>query len=247
MRRFQTLPLGIQLATAALAASIPRYVLAFLKADGIQFVDGWKAVEALLLVLSALATAITVTAGAAYVAHVAASAQRPLWQRAVLFAFWLPSLGFEVAILAPALLSTMRAQPLACSASALASSAASTPLCVLPAPLDATWSGIGIAACAYSAMLCVVAASLMPQPAAQSVQDAPHKSDPALLDAPHEPTQSGPVPPLIGAERPLELAPVALKCDQCGREFGTPNALRAHKRFCAPQAVISVANGHSAH
>ena len=236
MHRFQTLPLGIQLATAALAASIPRYVLAFLKADGIQFVDGWKAVEALLLVLSALATAITVTAGAAYVAHVAASAQRPLWQRAVLFAFWLPSLGFEVAILAPALLSTMRAQPLACSASMLASSAASAPLCVLPAPLDATWSGIGIAACAYSAMLCVVAASLVPRTAPQSVQDAPH-----------EPAQSDPMPPLSSAERPLELTPVALKCDQCGREFGTPNALRAHKRFCAPQAVISVANGNGAH
>ena len=235
MHRFQTLPLGIQLATAALAASIPRYVLAFLKADGIQFVDGWMAVEALLLVLSALATAITVTAGAAYVAHVAASAQRPLWQRAVLFAFWLPSLGFEVAILAPALLSTMRGQPLACSASALASSAASAPLCVLPAPLDATWSGIGIAACAYSAMLCVVAASLMPHSPPQSVQDAPH-----------EPAQSDPVPLLISAERPLELTPVALKCDQCGREFGTPNALRAHKRFCVPAPVVS-ANGNGAH
>ena len=235
MHRFQTLPLGIQLATAALAASIPRYVLAFLKADGIQFVDGWKAVEALLLVLSALATAITVTAGAAYVAHVAASAQRPLWQRAVLFAFWLPSLGFEVAILAPALLSTMRAQPLACSASALASSAASAPLCVLPAPLDATWSGIGIAACAYSAMLCVVAASLVPRTAPQSVQDAPH-----------EPAQSDPVPLLISAERPLELAPVALKCDQCGRGFGTPNALRAHKRFCVPAPVVST-NGNGTH
>ena len=246
MRRFQTLPLGIQLATAALAASIPRYVLAFLKADGIQFVDGWKAVEALLLVLSALATAITVTAGAAYVAHVAASAQRPLWQRAVLFAFWLPSLGFEVAILAPALLSTMRGQPLACSASALASSAASAPLCVLPAPLDATWSGIGIAACAYSAMLCVVAASLMPHSPPQSVQDATRKSDLAPLDAPHEPTQSDSMPPLASAERPLELAPVALKCDQCGRGFGTPNALRAHKRFCVPAPVVST-NGNGAH
>ena len=235
MHRFQTLPLGIQLATAALAASIPRYVLAFLKADGVQFAGRWQAVEALLLVLSALATAITVTAGAAYVAHVAASAQRPLWQRAVLFAFWLPSLGFEVAILAPALLSTMRAQPLACSASALASSAASAPLCVLPAPLDATWSGIGIAACAYSAMLCVVAASLMPRTAPQSVQDAPH-----------EPAQSDPVPLLISAERPLELTPVALKCDGCQREFDTPNALRAHKRFCVPAPVVST-NGNGAH
>ena len=233
--RFSALPLGIQLATAALAASIPRYVLAFLKADGVQFLGPWQAVEALLLVLSALATAITVTAGAAYVAHVAASAQRPLWQRATLFAFWLPSLGFEVAILAPALLSTMRATPLACSASALASSAASAPLCVLPAPLDATWSGIGIAACAYSAMLCVVAASLVPRTAPQSVQDAPH-----------EPAQSDPVPLLISAERPLELTPVALKCDQCGREFGTPNALRAHKRFCVPAPAIST-NGNGAH
>ena len=229
MSRFQTLPLGIQLATAALAASIPRYVLAFLKADGIQFVDGWHAFEVFMLVLSALATAITVTAGAAYVAHVAASAQRPLWQRAVLFAFWLPSLGFEVAILAPALLSTMRAQPLACSASLLASSAASAALCVLPAPLDATWSGIGIAACAYSAMLCVVAASLVP---AQSAPFPPLE----VAQAPLMPAQSA-------APAPLEVAPVPLTCDGCGRTFGTPNALRAHKRFCVPAPIIS-ANGN---
>ena len=239
MSRLMSLPLGIQLATAALAASIPRYVLAFLKADGVQFAGGWQAIEATLLVLSALATAITVTAGAAYVAHVAASAQRPFWQRATLFAFWLPSLGFEIAILAPALLSTMRAQPLACSASLLASSAASAPLCVLPAPLDATWSGIGIAACAYSAMLCVVAASLMPHSPPQSAQASAHESAPVPLDAPHKPAESAPVPP-------QSAAPVPLVCDQCGREVGTANALRAHKRFCVPAPVIST-NGNGAH
>ena len=231
--RFSALPLGIQLATAALAASIPRYILAFLKADGVQFAGGWQAIEATLLVLSALATAITVTAGAAYVAHVAASAQRPFWQRATLFAFWLPSLGFEIAILAPALLSTMRGQPLACSASLLASSAASAPLCVLPAPLDATWSGIGIAACAYSAMLCVVAASLMPHTAPQSVAPIAHEAP-----------QSEPAPPLA-------VAPIALACEHCEQAFGSINALNAHQWRCkarhSTQPATVSANGNGAH
>ena len=273
--RFWSLPLGIQLATATLGATIPRYVLAFLRADGVEFVGALRYVEGALLVLSALATAITVTAGAAYVAHVAASAQRPLWQRGVLFGFWLPSLAFEVAILAPALLATMRQQPLACASGAFASSAAASPLCVLPAPLDAGWSGIGIAACAYSAMLCVVAASLMSAGNVPAV--AASETASAALSAPSatsaaegarerpeqpQPAQPATAPSAEGAHaqpqsdaEPTPSAPptepVRLSCPHCARSFETLNALNAHAWRCPslraaqPATVSANDNGHA--
>jgi hypothetical protein len=55
-----SLPLGIQLATAALAASVPRYILAFLMADGVIFGD-WQWIERSMQVVSAIATAVTVS------------------------------------------------------------------------------------------------------------------------------------------------------------------------------------------
>ena len=229
LNRFWSLPLGIQLATATLGATIPRYVLAFLRADGVAF-DGWtRYIEGGLLVLSALATAITVTAGAAYVAHVAASARRPLWQRGVLFGFWLPSLAFEVAILSPALLATMRQQPLACTSNAFASSAAAMPLCVLPAPLDAGWSGIGIAACAYSAMLCVVAASLMSDGDKPSEAQSDEPSEPS---EPLAPLPFAPVTAAVALSEPSAAPSTASVwlCEACGRSFGSRNALTAHRR-----------------
>ena len=250
LNRFWSLPLGIQLATATLGATIPRYVLAFLRADGVEFVGAMRYIEGALLVLSALATAITVTAGAAYVAHVAASARRPLWQRGVLFGFWLPSLAFEVAILSPALLATMRQQPLACTSNAFASSAAALPLCVLPAPLDAGWSGIGIAACAYSAMLCVVAASLMSESVSPAVAPSALPSEPSETPPP---LPFAPVAAAIALSEPSAAPPTATAwlCDACGRSFGSRNALIAHAWRCPslraaqPATVSANDNGHA--
>jgi hypothetical protein len=186
--RFKALPLGIQLAAAALASSVPRYVLAFLRADGVTFTEGWRTFELFLLAISASAIAVTVTAGAAYVPHVAATSQAAWWKRGALFGLWLPVLLFEVVILSPALLSTMRAAPLACTTSGLVSTNAASAACVLQAAWlgDVAWSVVSIAAAPFTAMVCVIAAALAQHPAlhvASPVTDAAPDATPMPQDA----------------------------------------------------------------
>ena len=226
--RFMSLPLGIQLATAALGASVFRYILAFLKADGIEFVDWARWVEGGMQVVSAIATALTVTAGAAYVAHVASSAPMRRLARAALVGLWLPLLGFEVGLLAPALLSSMRSTALACASTQLVSSAASAPRCVLGDPLDVLWSAAAIAAPTFTAAVCVLAAALerrrAPHSEPEPVQSAAHTIEPAP-----------------------NIAPIPLVCDHCERPFETVNALNAHRWRCkariATQPATVSANG----
>ena len=160
--RFMSLPLGIQLAAAALASSVLRYVLAFLRADGVVFDGGWRNVELVMLSISAVAIACTVTVGAAYIPHIAATSSAAWWKRGGLFVAWLPVLAFEVVILSPALLSTMRAAPLACTSSALATTGALGATCVLQTAWysDVAWSVINVAAAPFTAMVCVIAAAL---------------------------------------------------------------------------------------
>ncbi len=55
-----------------------------------------------------------------------------------------------------------------------------------------------------------------------ALQEQTHK----VARAPQEQAQ-------VTQERPLELAQVAYLCNGCDREFGTKQALSAHKRFCA--------------
>ena len=201
MRKLMSLPLGIQLATATLAASMPRYVLAFLMADGVVFGDAqW--IERGLQIISAIATAVTVTAGCAYVAHVASTAPIHWGKRVCLAALWLPLLGFEVGLLSPSLLATMRGASLACTATPLAStSGAPAALCVLGGGWDALWSASAIAAPAATAAACVLAAALKPA----------HSAAPATR-----------------SDSPSDMP--AHTCAVCGRSFGSRNALTAHGR-----------------
>lgn len=203
--RLVSLPLGIQLATAALAASVPRYVLAFLMADGVVF-GQLQWIERSMQVVSAIATAITVTAGCAYVAHVASTAPIHWLKRSALAALWLPLLGFEVGLLSPSLLATMRGATLACSASQLASATGSaSALCVLGGGWDALWSASAIAAPAATAAACVLAAALK-------------HTHPAQASA-----------PLVAPS--VEPAAASVRtCATCGRLFGSRNALIAHQR-----------------
>jgi hypothetical protein len=226
-----SLPLGIQLATAALAASVPRYILAFLMADGVIFGD-WQWIERSMQVVSAIATAVTVTAGCAYVAHVASTAPIHWVKRSALALLWLPLLGFEVGLLSPSLLATMRAAPLACSASQLASTSGTAPaLCVLGGGWDALWSASAIAAPAATAAACVLAAALKhthtTEPAPQSAPQA------ALCGAPSE------TPSAVSVESTSHA------CETCGRSFGSRNALIAHQR--AHKASVTTTDGHGHH
>lgn len=219
--RLRGVPLGIILAAAALAVTIPRYVLAFLAADR---VEPWPLVEASLVILSAVATAIIITAGAAYVAHVLSTASAHWMRRGLLFLLWLPLLGFEVALLAPAMLATMRDVPLACAATGtltVNASAAASPLCVLSSGAwDALWSVVATAAPPVTALACVYAASL----ASATAQLAP-------LAVP-----VAPAVPLLPATPPdnssASATAQAHQCERCQRTFGTANALIAHGRHC---------------
>ena len=231
MSRLMSLPLGIQLATAALAASVPRYILAFLMADGVVF-GQLQFIERTMQVVSAIATAVTVTAGCAYVAHVASTAPIHWLKRSALALLWLPLLGFEVGLLSPSLLATMRAAPLACSASQLASASGTAPaLCVLGGGWDALWSASAIAAPAATAAACVLAAALKhthaTEPAPQSAPQA------ALIIAPSE------TPSAASTE------PAPHTCETCGKSYGSRNALIAHQR--AHKAPVTTTNGHGAH
>ena len=220
MSRLVSLPLGIQLATAALAASVPRYVLAFLMADGVVF-GQLQWIERTMQVVSAVATAVTVTAGCAYVAHVASTAPIHWLKRLALAGLWLPLLGFEVGLLSPSLLATMRAAPLACSATQLASTAGSaSALCVLSGGWDALWSASAIAAPAATAAACVLAAALKPAQTA----------GPALPSAPSAPAPAAP------------SEPSSYTCATCGAGFGSKQALSAHRR--AHKATTSDHGSH---
>lgn len=222
--RLQAVPLGIILAAAALAVTVPRYVLAFLAADR---VEPHPLVEASLVILSAVATAIIITAGAAYVAHVLSTSSAHWIRRGLLFVLWLPLLGFEVALLAPAMLATMRDVPLACATSGALASASSAPaaLCVLSSgALDALWSVVATAAPPVTALACVYAASLAnarPQTAL-----APALSAPAVPLLPATDSAAWAPHPA-----PAPFAP-SHKCERCQRTFGTANALIAHGRHC---------------
>lgn len=82
-----------------------------------------------------------------------------------------------------------------------------------------------------------------PAPLERTEQPLTTAPSPAPSAAPaHEPAHSAPVPV-------VEVAPVELPCDTCDRTFGTPNALRAHKRFCAGSTAPqpTALNGHAAH
>lgn len=222
--RFLSLPLGIQLASAALIVSVPRYIIAFLRADRIGIHVG---IEAVMLVVSAVATAVTLTGGAAYVAHAVSVARGHIFKRSLLVCAWLVLLAFEIVLLAPPLLATLRAVPLAG---------------LLAGWLDAAWSIVAIAAPAATAAACVLAASLetqkpQPLPAPATALSQPSVA-PAADPAPNEPVAA------------LEVAPVPLTCEHCERSFDTVNALNAHRWRCkakrATEPLAVSANGHHA-
>lgn len=228
MHRFADWPLGIKIAAAALVVNTVRYVLVFLMVDGLRF---HPAVEGLLLAVSAIATGIVLTGGGVYVAHALSVAHGHQVARALLVVAWLLLLLFTVVLLSPALVLGIRATDMAK---------------VIAPPLDWLWAIVAVSAVEVLAGASVLAhaLTLSPLPAHNPTQSA---TAPPLSAAPTtkegapsqtEPPQSAPLPP-------LELTPVALKCDGCQREFGTPNALRAHKRFCAPAPTVVTTNGHA--
>lgn len=93
---------------------------------------------------------------------------------------------------------------------------------------------------------------------AHAPQSETHKATPTTPNADSEThtatlaTAPAPPPPQSAPLPAVEVAPIPLPCDTCDRTFGSPNALRAHKRFCvgspATAARLPVSlNGHGEH
>lgn len=224
--RFLSLPLGIQLATGALVVAVPRYIVAFLAADNLRFPF---LVEGTLLGISAIATAIIVAGGGAYVAHIVSSAHGHLLKRVLLLMLWLVLLACEIVLLAPPVVASLRRSELAQ---------------VLAPPLfDALWSVVMVATPALCAAACVLAASLVPhsKPHMQPQAGAPQQTPAVAEPPPSEPSATAPAT--------VEVTPVVLMCEHCDRSFETINALNAHRWRCkAKRATATVAtpslNGH---
>src|SRR5260370_5845990 len=97
---------GVLFAVAAVTVTAPRLALAFLAADGVAVPTAWR-ID--LLAVSSVATAVVLTGGTAYLAHAIAVASTG---RGVLVALWTAALVCSGALIAPAIVATLRAQSL---------------------------------------------------------------------------------------------------------------------------------------
>jgi hypothetical protein len=97
---------GVLFAVAAVTVTAPRLALAFLAADGVVVPTAWR-ID--LLAVSSIATAIVLTGGTAYLAHAIAVASSG---RGVLVALWTAALACSGALIAPAIVATLRAEAL---------------------------------------------------------------------------------------------------------------------------------------
>lgn len=221
---FWLLPLGIQLAAAALVVAVPRYVIAFLAADNLRFPTP---VEGALLGVSAIATAIIVAGGGAYTAHVVSSASGQAGKRALLLALWLVLLACEIVLLAPPVVASLRKSELA-------------HVLLAQFYFDALWSVVMVATPALCAAACVLAASL----------DKRIAPPPTRIDAPG--TAIPAAEPYTLTPQSVPVASVDLHCpNECGRTFRTQQALAGHLRFCnaqlAAQPLAVNTNGNGTH
>jgi len=102
----QAARLGVLFAVAAVTVTAPRLALAFLAADGVAVPTAWR-ID--LQAVSSVATAVVLTGGTAYLAHAIAVASAG---RGVLVALWTAALVCSGALIAPAIVATLRAQSL---------------------------------------------------------------------------------------------------------------------------------------
>ncbi len=98
---------GLWIAMSALSVSAPRLSMAFLQADGIRLSSH---VEAGLVAVTGVATAIVLTGGNMYLAHsIADERTRGGWYKFVLACAWLAELIFSVILIAPSLANALQA------------------------------------------------------------------------------------------------------------------------------------------
>ena len=96
---------GLWLAIAALLVNGPRFVLIFLRVDGLAMPI---TAEAIMLSLTGIATGLVLTGGGAYIAHSLAESQTRGAVRTVMIICWFLLLIFNVILLAPLMVSAIR-------------------------------------------------------------------------------------------------------------------------------------------
>jgi hypothetical protein len=197
---------GVLFAVAAVTVTAPRLALAFLAADGVVVPEVWR-ID--LLGVSSIATAVVLTGGTAYLAHAIAVASSG---RGILVALWTAALVCSGALIAPAIVATLRAQSLSA---------------VLGVQRHWGWS-----ICAVLAVD-LVASGVM-------LADARRPSASDWLGHPVQPPGGSPssilADPVQGLDSPaLTPSPALLphSCPWgCGRRFATMDAANGHGRHC---------------
>jgi len=201
---------GVLFAVAAVTVTAPRLALAFLAADGVVVPTAWR-ID--LLAVASIATAVVLTGGTAYLAHAIAVTTSG---RGVLIGLWTAALVCSGALIAPAIVATLRAEPLSA---------------VLGTQRHWSWS-----ICAVLAVDLVASGAMLAdarRPAADGLDHPvqPGGGTPLLILA--DPVQGVDDPALTPSPTPLpHLCPWG-----CGRRFATRDAAYGHGRHCPAQAA----------
>jgi MFS family permease len=205
---------GVLFAVAAVTVTAPRLALAFLAADGVVVPTSWR-ID--LLAVSSVATAVVLTGGTAYLAHAIAVATSG---RGVLIALWTAALVCSGALIAPAIVATLRAQPLSA---------------VLGAQQHWVWSICAVLAVdlvASGAML-ADARRLAAYPVEHPVREHRGTSLSILAD---------PVERVVSPTFTPSSDPRPHPCPWgCGRRFATNDAANGHGRHCPALAARKAA------
>lgn len=90
--------IGMKIAMVAIFVNAPRFVIAFLAADGMRFP---AIIEGAMLAITGIATGVVLTGGGAYIAHELIAMKGHPWSRAFMAVCWIALLAFSVIILAP--------------------------------------------------------------------------------------------------------------------------------------------------
>jgi len=194
---------GVLFAIAAVTVTAPRLALAFLAADGVVVPTVWR-ID--LLAVSSIATAVVLTGGTAYLAHAIAVASSA---RGLLVALWTAALVCSGALIAPAIVATLRAQSLSA---------------VLGGERHWGWS-----ICAVLAVDLVASGAMLADARRSALDRLGHPVQPGAgspLAVPADLVQ--------GVNSPtLTPAPLLHCCPWgCGRRFATRDAANGHGRHC---------------
>lgn len=198
------------LSAAAIAVAAPALVLSFLEGDGIAPASSWRVA---LLTARAIATALVLTGGAAYLAHAYSASQTA---RRALAVCWIGAVACSAILIAPAIVAGLDGTSLA-------------------RVLVSSWSRWCWAIAAVLGTDLVAAGAML---AAATSGAKPEAAHPVTLSAGHlslglAALQVEAPPPSARPQSTLSPDPVSYPCPAgCGRSFDTLDRARGHLAQC---------------